>query len=354
MRLRLADFGLSVGTMRSGPRGVLTDVPGVRVGHCALDDPEKGVHTGVTVVTPASGSLFRNKLAAAVSVFNGFGKSMGLIQVREKGTLETPVVLTGVSSAGALYDALFRRSMEEHPEICTTDGSVNPIVLECNDSFLNDVRMARLGREHLDAALDSASPDFEEGSVGAGRGMSCFQLKGGIGSASRVVAVCGREFVMGALVNANFGRMEDLILAGRPVGSALRALVETESSRERGSIVVVLATDAPLVSRQLARLARRCFVGIGRTVSFVGDGSGDIALALSTAIRIPHKAPPGGIVERGVLHEEHIDPFFKAAAEAAEESVLKALLSAGDLTGRGGHVRRGLAGLLPGLPGAGN
>ncbi len=349
MRLRLEEFGLTVGTMRPGPRGALTDVPGVRVGHCTVDDPERGVHTGVTVVVPAPGSLFREKLAAGAAVFNGFGKSMGLVQVREKGSLETPVVLTGVSSAGALYDALFRRSMEEHPEICATDGSVNPVVLECNDSFLNDARRSRLGREHLDAALDSAATDFAEGAVGAGRGMSCFHLKGGIGSASRVVELCGREFVVGVLVNANFGRMEDLILAGRPVGSALRALTEGEVRREResGSIVLVVATDAPLDSRQLVRLARRSFVGVGRTGSFAGDGSGDIALAVSTAARLPHKAPQGGTLEHRVLHEDCIDPFFKAAAEAAEESVLSALLSAGDLAGRDGHARRGLAGLLP-------
>ena len=149
--------------------------------------------------------------------------------------------------------------MDEHSEICTTDGSVNPVVLECNDSYLNDARQARLGREHLDAAFGAAASDFGEGAVGAGCGMSCFNLKGGIGSASRVVETCGREFTLGALVNANFGRMEDLILAGRPIGSALRALTSAESNREgdKGSIVIVLATDAPLDSRQLARLLTR-------------------------------------------------------------------------------------------------
>ncbi|MDO4786644.1 MAG: P1 family peptidase [Fretibacterium sp.] len=351
MRLRIADLGLSVGTMRSGPRGAITDVPGVRVGHCTLDAPDRGVHTGVTAVVPAPGSLFREKLAAGVAVFNGFGKSMGLIQLQEKGTLETPIVLTGVSSAGALYDALFRRAMEEHPEICATDGSVNPVVCECNDSFLNDARQARLSREHLDAAIDSAAADFAEGAVGAGRGMSCFHLKGGIGSASRLVALSGRDFVVGALVNANFGRMEDLILSGRRVGPQLRALTEAAPDRESGSVIIVLATDAPLDSRQLARLARRSFIGIGRTGSSVGDGSGDIALAVSTSERIPHKAPPEGTVALRVLHEDHIDPFFKAAVEATEESVLNALAAAEDLRGRDGHLRLGLAGLLPGLEG---
>ena len=347
-------LGLGVGALPRGPRNALTDVPGVRVGHATVDD--NGVQTGVTAVIPAPESLFRQKVPAGCAVFNGFGKSMGLLQVQEKGTIETPIVLTGVSSAGSLYEALFRRSMDEHPEICTTAGSVNPVVCECNDSYLNDARAARLGRPQLDAALAAAAEDFQQGAVGAGRGMSCFGLKGGIGSASRLATTGKETYTVGVLVNANFGVMTNLVLAGHPVGAALSALVEarrTEEERESGSIILVLGTDAPLTARQLARMARRCFVGVGRTGSFVGDGSGDVAVAFSNAFRIPHEAPEDPVLRVPSLHERGIDPLFQAAAEAAEEAILSALLWAVPVRGRGGHVRRALRDFLPELDAAG-
>jgi D-aminopeptidase len=356
MPLRVRDYGVQVGTMTPGARNSIADVEGVTVGHCTVDNPQKGVHTGVTVVVPAGGSLFREKLAAAVSVFNGFGKSAGLMQIEEKGTLETPVVLTGVSSVGVLYDALFRREMERDAEICRAEGSVNPVICECNDSFLNDARASELAREHLDAAFSSASPDFEEGSVGAGRGMSCFHLKGGIGSASRVVnsgivdSPIG-NFTVGVLVLANFGALPCLTLVGHHVGPRVKIFSPqlSEKTAERGSVIIVVATDAPLDSHQLKRLAKRSFLGIGRTGSFVGDGSGDIAVAFSTACRIPHTSPQDGCVLRRTLHEDHINPFFKGTAEAAEEAVLNALAVAEPLKGRDGNERRSLKEFLPTL-----
>jgi D-aminopeptidase len=346
--------------MAPGGRNAISDVEGVLVGHCTLDEPERGVHTGVTVIVPASGSLFREKLPAAVSVFNGFGKSVGLVQIGEKGTLETPIVLTGVSSVGVMFDALFRREMGSDAGICREDGSVNPVVCECNDSFLNDARAARLSPEHLEAAFASASPDFEEGAVGAGRGMSCFQLKGGIGSASRIIAAAPAEntkktFTVGVLTLANFGRLPCLTAAGRGIGPSVarrmagagleERLEEAEGKsdfREHGSIVIVAATDAPLDARQLKRLARRSFIGVGRAGAFAGDGSGDIAVAFSTARRIPHASPESGIVVLETLHEDHIDPFFQAAAEATEEAILNALVTAAPLRGRDGNERRSL------------
>ena len=342
--------GLGVGVLPRGPRNALTDVPGVLVGHATVAEGE--IQTGVTAIVPAPGSLFRQKLPVGCAVFNGFGKSMGLIQIQEKGTLETPIILTGVSSAGALYDALFRRSMEEHPEICTTAGSVNPVVCECNDTFLNDARAAALGRAELDAALAAASSDFRQGAVGAGRGMTCFGLKGGIGSASRQVRIGARTFTLGVLVNANFCVMEHLVLGGRLAGPdvcRLTAEPDPGDERESGSIILVLGTDAPLTARQLTRVARRSFVGVGRTGSFVGDGSGDIALAFSTAIRIPHEAPEDGLIRIPSIHEDWIDPLFQAAAEASQEAVVSALLCAEMVRGRAGHTRRALRDLLPGL-----
>jgi D-aminopeptidase len=368
--------------MTPGPRNSIADVEGVTVGHCAEDDFLKGVHTGVTVVVPAEGSMFREKLPAAVSVFNGFGKSAGLMQIEEKGTLETAIVLTGVSSVGVLYDALFRREMERDAEICRAEGSVNPVICECNDSFLNDARLSRLGREHLDAAFFSASSDFAEGSAGAGRGMSCFQLKGGIGSASRVVNLPAADstvpglsggnerignFTVGVLVLANFGTLSCLTIAGRhlgpqieaAMGASMQASIQAsiqastekapEKGAERGSVIIVVATDAPLDSRQLKRLAHRSFLGIGRTGSFAGDGSGDVAVAFSTACRIPHASPENGCVLCKILHENHIDPFFKGTAEAVEEAVLNALAAAEPMKGRDGNQRRSLSEFLPAL-----
>ena len=351
MRRRIADYGVAVGTMGHGVRNAISDVEGVRVGHCTVDDPSRGVHSGVTVVIPASGSLFRNKVVASSSVFNGFGKSAGLLQIEEKGTLETPILLTGVSSVGAMFEALFRYEMDRDAEICRTDGSVNPLICECNDSFLNDARACRLGPAHLEAAIFGAVSDFDEGSVGAGRGMSCFQLKGGIGSASRVFEIADRPFTVGVLVNANFGELACLTAGGQNVGSRVQKLLNAEKTEERGSIILVVATDAPLDSRQLKRLCKRTFIGVGRTGSFVGDGSGDIAVAFSTACRLPHTSPEGGCVVRETVHEDHINPFFKATVEASEEAVLNALVSAEPLKGRDGNERRSLNEFLPRIMG---
>ncbi|MDR1732175.1 MAG: P1 family peptidase [Synergistaceae bacterium] len=345
LRPRLRDYGLVIGGMRPGPRNAITDIEGVTVGHCTADDPERGIHTGVTVVIPAPDqTLFENKVTAGAYIFNGFGKSAGLMQIEEKGTLETPVVLTGVSSVGAMYDALFHLEMTRNSEICRTSGSVNPLVCECNDSFLNNARATRLGRGHLDAAFASASVDFDEGAVGAGRGMSCFGLKGGIGSSSRVFEAAEHLFTVGVLVNANFGELPCLTVAGRCIGPRLEALMETPPPPlpDSGSIIIVIATNAPLNSRQLKRLCKRAFIGVGRTGSFVGDGSGDIAVAFSTGCRIPHVPPASGLVPLAALHEEYINPFFRATAEATEEAILNALLAAVPLKGRDGSERRAL------------
>jgi D-aminopeptidase len=228
------------------------------------------------------------------------------------------------------------------------------VICECNDSFLNDARAARPGRAHLDAALGSASVDFEEGAVGAGRGMSCFGLKGGIGSASRVFETAGRRFTVGILVNANFGELSCLTIAGRHVGPRLEELPETKTpssetppSSDRGSIIIVVATDAPLDSRQLKRLCKRAFIGVGRTGSFVGDGSGDVAVAFSTVCRVPRVSPENGLVPRETLHEDHIDLFFRATVESTEEAILNALIMADPLKGRDGNERRSLREFLP-------
>lgn len=342
---RARDLGLAVGRLPPGTHNAITDVPGVRVGHRTLR-AGADIRTGVTAILPHGGSLYREKVPAAVAVLNGFGKSIGLVQVEELGELETPILLTNTFGVAACAEALIRRAIAEEPRIGRDTATVNPVVMECNDGHLNDIQAMAVTPADAVAALDAAGETFASGSVGAGTGMSCYGLKGGIGTASRRVELDGAAFHLGALVLANFGRPGDLRL---PDGRS--ADPRGPAAPERGSVIVVLATDVPLEARQLRRVALRAGAGIARTGSFWGHGSGDIALAFGTAHRIPHD-PPGAILERRVLAESRIDPLFAAAAEATEEAVLDALAAAGPERGFRGHRRKALRDLLS-RPGSG-
>ncbi len=335
---RIEEYGIRIGRMPKGPRNTIADVPGVSVGHCTLADG--AVQTGVTAVIPATGNLFREKVMAACHVINGFGKSCGIVQIEEMGTLETPILLTNTFGVGATSEALVRSMLGANPDIGRETGTVNPAVFECNDGFLNDIRALPVREEHVLRAIASAGPDFEEGAVGAGRGMSCYQLKGGIGSASRIVEYGGASFTLGALVLSNFGQMEDLTVDGRKLGGAIFGTAPPED--EQGSIIAVLATDAPLTERQLKRVARRASVGITRTGAFIGNGSGEIALAFTTANRVFHDET--SLVRRiGMFNENKINLLFRATVEATEEAVLNSMVCAEAVTGRDGHTRRSLA-----------
>ncbi|MEQ9334336.1 P1 family peptidase [Thalassobaculum sp.] len=343
-RPRLRDLGVTIGTLPAGPGNAITDVAGVAVGHVTLSDGP--VQTGVTAVMPHAGHPFRDKLPAAVHVVNGFGKSTGLMQLAELGTLETPVVLTNTLSVGTASTALVRHMLETTPEIGASTGTVNPIVMECNDgAWLNDIRGLHVGEEHVLRALAEAGPAVEEGNLGAGTGMSCYGLAGGIGTASRVVARGPRRYTLGALTLCNMGRMEDLRVDGRAVGRAVaeRIAAEKAEAREQGSIIVLLATDAPLDARQLRRLAVRGGAGIGRTGTHFGSGSGDVVLAFATAETVPHAMPEDPEATRRSLHEDAMDPLFRAAIEAVEEAILNALLAARPTRGKQGRGRRSLA-----------
>ncbi|WP_137933414.1 DmpA family aminopeptidase [Mesorhizobium comanense] len=335
MARTVADFGLTCGTLPTGTRNAITDVPGVRVGHCTLRDGD--INTGVTAILPHGGNLFRDKVAAAAHVINGFGKTVGLMQVQELGTMETPVLLTNTLSVGTCATALIRDAIRRNPDIGRTTGTVNPVVGECNDGPLNDIQALAVSEEHALAALaDAHDGDVEQGNVGAGTGMSCFGFKGGIGSASRKIAL-GGDHHLGVLVLSNFGRRGDLILPdGRRPDP--RQAVEAE----RGSIMIVLATDLPLEHRQLDRVARRAGAGIARLGTFWGHGSGDIAIAFSTGNRVDHDESRD-LVPLLALNEARIDMLFRAAVEATQEAVLNSMLSAEAFTGRGGTHRASLA-----------
>lgn len=337
-------FGLSFGEIPSGETNRITDVPGVLVGHKTLCSGD--IQTGVTAVLPHGGNLFREKVPAAVHVINGFGKTVGSIQMEELGTLETPIVLTNTLSVGTASTALIRYMLNQCPEIGDTSVTLNPVVCECNDMRLNDIRGLHIGEPDVLDALHSAGKVFAEGAVGAGRGMCCFQLKGGIGSASRRLVFDGIPYTLGCLVLTNFGAMKDFLLCGAPVGSFLAKNLSPQE--DKGSCIVVLATDLPLSTRQLKRIARRAGVGISRTGGLCSNGSGEIALAFSTTNRIPHE--PGAAVRTcSVLAEEKLDEVFRAAAFATEESIVSSMLHAETVTGRGGVTVKSLLDEYPGL-----
>ena len=337
MTARLArDFGLVCGTLPTGPLNAITDVPGVLVGHLSMHAGD--VLTGVTAILPHSGNLFRTKARAAVEVINGFGKSTGLMQVAELGTVETPILLTNTFAVGTCATALIRAAIAANPDIGRETGTVNPVVLECNDGYLSNIRARALTQDHAFAALDSAATGpVAEGAVGAGTGMSAFGFKGGIGTASRRFTLDGVEHTLGLLALANFGNAGDLVLPDgrRPVPP------EAKPQAERGSVILVIATDVPLESRQLHRVARRGGAGLARLGAFWGNGSGDIAVAFTTADSVDHDQP-ADLVPVRALNENRIDTLFRATAEATQEAVLNAMVAAPATTGRDGHYRPSL------------
>ncbi|MDP9908083.1 D-aminopeptidase [Variovorax boronicumulans] len=336
-----------IGTLPAGTRDAITDVAGVTVGHRTLADGP--VQTGVTVIRPHAGDPFRDKVPAAAVVLNGFGKSVGLVQLAELGVLETPIALTNTFSVGTVATAQIRHCAAANPETGRALPTVNPLVFECNDGFLNDIQRLAVTEADYLQALEAAGVDFEQGSVGAGRGMSSFQLKGGIGSASRRVAMAdGTTHTVGTLVLANYGRQPQLVLAGHAVGERLATLqaAKEASEPEKGSIIIVVATDAPLDARQLRRLALRAGAGLARTGSVYGHGSGDLVLAFSTAYTIPdHADRPMPAV--AMLHDTRLDGLFQAAADSTEQAILHALWRATPVTGRDGNHRAALGELLP-------
>ncbi|MEG0755449.1 MAG: P1 family peptidase, partial [Oscillospiraceae bacterium] len=251
--IKPADYGITVGSLTKGKRNQISDVAGVTVGHCTLDTAAH--KTGVTVLLPVKENPFTHKLPAGVWVMNGFGKTLGLVQIEELGTLESPIAFTNTLNVGRVHDGL----VEYLCRRCEAEGvpltSVNPIVCECNDATLNDIRHRVVTEEHVFAAIESATADFDEGDVGGGKGTVCHDLKGGMGSASRLMTVDGKTFTMGALVQTNHGCLADLTIGGQNIGKKLAEDLG-ERTPDQGSVIVVLATDLPLDARQLRRVAR--------------------------------------------------------------------------------------------------
>ncbi|MCT6923774.1 P1 family peptidase [Metasolibacillus sp.] len=342
MSKKLREYGIIIGQLPTGTKNCITDVEGVQIGHVTLDEPlnDQGdyVCTGVTAILPHTGNLFEQKVTAASYVLNGFGKTTGLVQVNELGVLEAPIMLTNTFSVPAVTQGTLQYMLETNEAIGQTTGTINIVVGECNDSNLNSIRHCAITPVHAMKAIHNATNDtIAEGAIGAGKGMVCFGYKGGIGSSSRIV-VANEEisYTIGCLVLSNFGRKEDF-LAER-YSAKTKQHPDTVAPTD-GSIIIVLATDAPLSSRQLQRVIKRCGIGLGRTGSHFSHGSGDIVIGFTTARTIPHKTEE--LFEaRTQLREDHpvMNQLFAAAAEATEEAILNSLAQAKTTIGRNGHT----------------
>ncbi len=342
-RPRLRDLGITVGHRPTGPLNAITDVAGVRVGHATVwhDDP-RVARTGVTAIRPNDGDIFMDRLVGGAFVLNGAGEMSGLIQVLEWGLIETPILLTNTLSVGAVSAATVAWMLGHYPTIGKADDVVIPLVGECDDSFLNDVSVPHVRAEHVAAALDGATGGpVIEGSVGGGTGMMSFGFKGGIGTASRVLAEDEGGYTVGLLVMSNVGEARDLRVDGVPVGATLAS--EASDGRSRyGSIIAVLATDAPLTAHQISRLCKRVALGIGRTGSYAAHGSGEIVIGFSTANAVPRHTPHR-TYQLQALVDDAMNPLYQAAIEATEEAMLNALVAGETTVGRNGHR-------VPGLP----
>jgi D-aminopeptidase len=339
VRPRARDLGIRVGVLPPGPLNAITDVAGVRVGHTTLIKGDN-VRTGVTAVLPHAGNLFQEKVPGAVFVGNAFGKMIGSTQVNELGEIETPVLLTSTLSTAKVADALvtYMLGLPGNEDV----QSVNPLVGETNDGYLNDIRSRPISPDDVFAALRSAQPGpVEEGCVGAGTGTVAFGYKGGIGTSSRQLPAALGGYTVGVLVQTNFGGI--LTISGAPVGRELgnyylKNYVEGDR-QANGSIMIVVATDAPIDHRNLSRLAARAIMGLARTGSSGSNGSGDFVIAFSTAsgLRIRADRKPDPL--RMLLSNEGMSPLFEAVIEATEESIYNSMLRAHDISGRGHTVK---------------
>lgn len=327
--------GIVIGKLKRGKKNLITDVSGVRVGHVTLN--EDGIKTGVTAILPHEGNIFKEKVMAASYVLNGFGKSMGLVQIDELGTIETPIIMTNTLSIGVAATALIKYMLNQNEDIGVKTGTVNCVITECNDGSLNDIRGLHVKEEHIIQAIMNSNVDFQEGCVGSGTGMTCLGVKGGIGSASRVIKLDNKEYTIGAIVMSNFGMNGDLMISGEKVGEKISKL-ETDE-KDKGSIIIVIATDIPLNERQLTRIAKRSAIGLGRTGSIMGNGSGDICIAFTTANKINHYSDKD-IIDTKLLYEDNLDIVFRGAIEAVEESIISSLYHAETTIGYNGKVSK--------------
>lgn len=335
----IREYGYQIGSGKTGKNNDITDVPGVTAGHKTIEDEKH--HTGVTVVLPCKGNVFLRKPVAAAYALNGFGKTMGTIQLEELGVLETPIALTNTLNVGKVADALIGYTIEQchlfHKEVF----SVNPVVGETNDCRINSITDRIVEEEDVLDAISHAGKKIEQGNVGAGAGTVCFGLKGGIGSSSRVFTFDGKEYTLGVLVQSNFGRMEDLIVDGQSVGREIAGEINSELSEDKGSIMIIVGTDLPLTARQMKRVIKRASVGMIRCGSYMGHGSGDVFIGFSNGNCIGDQNNHQLISMLG-FPEDKMDIVFRLTGEATEEAILNSLVCADAVRGLRGELYHSL------------
>lgn len=333
---RPRDLGIKIGVMPAGVHNAITDVTGVQVGHKTV---RRGtdIHTGATAILPHSGNVFQEKVPAAVYIGNGFGKLAGFSQVEELGNLETPIILTNTLSVPTAMNALITYTLRQEGN--TNVRSVNAVVGETNDGYLNDIRGRHLREEDmLEAVAAAKAGPVAEGNVGAGAGTVCFGFKGGIGTASRQLPASLGGYTVGVLVQSNFGGI--LTINGVPAGVELdQYYFKNELENADGSCMIVVATDAPLDARNLKRVAKRALLGLGRSGGIASNGSGDYVIAFSTAesLRVPYRMQARE-QEQTVLHNDAMSPLFMATVEATEEAIINSLFAAQTVKGHRGTV----------------
>ena len=335
---RIRDYGIIIGNGKTGRLNKITDVPGVKVGHYTLKDEKH--NTGITVVLPCEDNPFINKVMATSYIINGYGKTQGLVQIEELGYIETPIVLTSTLNVGKIHDSIVSYMIEECNKENEEILSINPIVGEVNDSPLNDVQDRLLGEKELKEAISNAKIDFEEGSIGGGTGTVCLGVKGGIGSSSRITIIDGKIYTIGVLVQTNYGGVNDLIIDGVKVGEKIKNKLD-KIEDNKGSIMIVVATDLPVSERQLKRIIKRTEVGLVRTGSTIGNDSGDVVIGFTTANRL-NKVKNNHIREYKSITEDKINYVFKQVADATEEAILNSLATAQTTTYYKGKTRYSL------------
>jgi D-aminopeptidase len=343
---RLRDLGIRIGTLPTGSLNAITDVPGVRVGHTTVIEGGN-VRTGVTAIHPHEGSVFHESVPGAVVVLNGSGEMTGRSQIDEYGIIESPILITNTLSVGEVHRATVDWLSASEPLLGESYFAV-PVVAETFDGFLNDGAGQHVKHEHVIAALDSAtSGPVAEGNVGGGTGMLTCHFKGGIGTSSRVVEIGPLRATVGVLVQSNFGAREDLLIDGVRVGEQIQDLTLEEQLPKDGSIIIVVATDAPFSDRQLRRLGMRAMLGLSRAGGIGRNSSGDIIVAFSNAkknraIRSKSVSLDELVLERTQFDDRAIDPFFRAVIETTSEAIGNALIAAETMTGRNGNIAHAL------------
>ena len=336
---RARDYGIEIGILKTGMLNSITDVKGVKIGHTTLIK-DSHIRTGVTAILPHSGNIFQMKVPAAIHLGNGFGKLAGYSQVKELGNIETPIVLTNTLSVPTASDALISYTLQQEGN--ENVYSVNPVVGETNDGWLNDIRGRHINEQHiLDAIKNATGGPVVEGNVGAGTGTSCFGYKGGIGTSSRVIPKKYGGYTVGVLVQTNFGGV--LQINGVPIAKEMNTYPKNYKYDVDGSCMIVVMTDAPLGSRNLERLAKRAMMGLAKTGGIASNGSGDYVIAVSTANEnlIPYQKE-SLVLETKELKNNAVTPLFLAVIEATEEAIINSLFAANTMTGVKNHQRKAI------------